>query len=1719
MDRFVRRRSATEGRMNAIVVRVNQLDIATARIDELDIEMDSLLEAWQEFRTVHHESLDALEDNDAAKLAIQQANELEGLYNRARAAISDFRRKIVKRDSVIMGTPSTSSQPGPDAAYPSATVPELQLPKGILPTFSGDYGEWNSFYDLFLSSVHSNTRLTKAQKLFYLKTYTTGRAAAVLKHMKVEDSAYDGALEALRKRFDRKDQIVNHHLQRFLDIPSIPAASAGALRRVYETADDVVRALRALQREERDCWLIYLLLTRIDPDTRQQWFNQATTLEEQPTFEMFLTFLEQRSYAMETSHSSLANNGQRTNRAGLQRNCNSFVSVNSIEHNRCQICNEHTHPVFFCKRFKEATPAERLQIVEKHQICKNCLRSKHGDCQAGSCKTCKERHHTLLHEGLKGNARLSFPIISNLSINEAFSSVFLATAVVNVRDIRGKLHSARALLDSASQASFITSDLSKQLGLIPQAVHMPLRGISGLTTDINNAVEITFQSRKSSFIKQVNCAILPKISERLPHAFVDTSSWRLQEDFPLADERFNSPGEIDLLLGASIFYQLLNPERISLGPAKPVLQSTTLGWVVAGFCDTAVDNKGEATCFYSSLVVEAAGGESSLNQLVSKFWELENVTAIKHLTEEEQLCEKHYRNTTTRDTCGRYIVKLPFRQDPATLGETGYTALHQFNSLQRRMQRNSDQWNRYSDYISQYIQAGYASYIAPAKDPEKIVYLPHHGVLKEDSSTTKLRVVFNASQKSTNGLALNDILMTGPVVQDTLYNIFLNFRTHCIALTGDIEKMYLQIKVTSEDSKLIRMLWQEPGQPVAEYGMNTVTFGTTCAPYLATRTLQQLAEDEGNKLPIAKESIKDFYVDDCLTGANSVEEAITKRRQITALMQKGCFKIRKWASNNRTVMADIPAAERALERVHYFDPESTLKTLGVRWQVVEDLFTFNVDVDPTQTCFIKRAVLSTIAKIFDPLGLIGPVSVMAKVFMQELWKIDIDWDEALPETFNQRWRTFLVHLQESWRIKIPRRCIGLDNPTRIYLHGYCDASELAYGAVLYLRAIDDTGKTSSRLLCSKARVAPINRPTIPRLELCAAALLAQLVKTVKATLRVNLRGTVAWSDSTTTLAWIAGDPSRWKTFVANKVAEINTVIPAVNWRHIASEMNPADLLSRGAAPSTLASCQLWWNGPNWNPGETNEQSESTLSVAESHIVKKEQRKPALSAYPVIIENKLDMAFLLDKISSFPRMIRVLAWIVRFISNCQLRRSERRRGYLVPIELTAAQNLLVRDAQQTYGAEINAIQHACALPSKSSLLPLSPFIDGDLLRVGGRLALSNLEYEARHPIILPADSRLAELLFRYEHIRNHHLGAQSLLATIRRTYWIPRGRNLARKTVWNCVPCHRANPNRGMLQQIMGHLPVERTQPSPPFYITGVDYGGPITLVQRRAPGSPTTKGYIALFICFATRAVHLEAVSQLTTKAFLAALRRFVSRRGHCGHIYSDNGTNFVGAAQEMKQWFQKARSNDHNRRVSDYLAMGGTCWHFNPPGTPHMGGLWEAAIKSAKKHLTTITQGAKLTFEEFATLLAEIEAVLNSRPISPESSDPNDLRPLTPGHFLVGRPLTTKNSADYTPSEDHPYEVRFKYLHELKQHFWDRWRREYLPEQQILGKWHTTSKDLQLNDMVLIRKQKLPGYQWTVGRIIKIHSSPDGHSRLATVKTQQSELVQSVHNLSKLPI
>ena len=383
------------------------------------------------------------------------------------------------------------------------------------------------------------------------------------------------------------------------------------------------------------------------------------------------------------------------------------------------------------------------------------------------------------------------------------------------------------------------------------------------------------------------------------------------------------------------------------------------------------------------------------------------------------------------------------------------------------------------------------------------------------------------------------------------------------------------------------------------------------------------------------------------------------------------------------------------------------------------------------------------------------------------------------------------------------------------------------------------------------------------------------------------------------------------------------------------------------------------------------------------------------------------------------------------------------------------------------------------------------------------------------MILPKNNHFTTLLIRHMHKYLLHAGTQSVLYHIKQRYWIINGREVVQRQLTNCVECRRFNPK--IVAPQMGNLPTARIVESRAFTHTGVDYAGPIAIKLNKLRSTTTAKSYIALFVCYATKAIHLELVTELTTQAYLAAFRRFISRRGICQHMYSDCGTNFMGASRQIPELIEVAKMGQSSE-VQQELTNLRVQWHFNPPQAPHFGGLWEAGVKSTKYHLHRILKNSTLTFEETYTLLTQIDACLNSRPISEMTADINDLEPLTPGHFLIGGSLKTLPEKDL--SEIPKWKLsRWEYIQQLLQDFWKQWRREFFGRLQQRSKWQSGQCEIKEGDLVLVLDDQRPPSMWLMARVEKVHPGQDKITRVATIKTQHGTFTRPVIKLCQLPI
>ncbi|XP_063994282.1 uncharacterized protein LOC135171584 [Diachasmimorpha longicaudata] len=789
-----------------------------------------------------------------------------------------------------------------------------------------------------------------------------------------------------------------------------------------------------------------------------------------------------------------------------------------------------------------------------------------------------------------------------------------------------------------------------------------------------------------------------------------------------------------------------------------------------------------------------------------------------------------------------------------------------------------------------------------------------------------------------------------------------------------------------------------------------------------------------------------MYVDDLLTGFNSTEEAIETREQIIHLLRKGGLNMRQWASNNSKILEGLPHDE--INQHLQLDGDKPLKTLGISWNSENDSINYTAKHIKITGAITKRKILSEIAAIFDPLGLLGPVILKAKTIIQQLWSAKLDWDESIPLHILTIWTDFCNQLSLINDLRFDRKTLVKDTITN-EIHGFCDASETGFGACIYLKSTDSSGFTQTTLLCSKSRVAPLKSISIPRLELCGALTLSNLLQSVQQSINIPITKTVLWTDSMIVLHWIHTPPHSLKTFVQNRVSEIQSLTESCEWKHVSSGDNPADALSRGQLPTEFIHNQLWATG--FIPKANSQRWQGRVTLAE-------------------LENTRVRIIKLVQLQAFGGEIKMLTQ---------------------------------RDTK---------VQH-----QPSQLKQLNPFIDTQgVLRVGGRLQNAGLPFDQQHPIVLPSTGNITALIISKYHLDNCHSGIQNTLYSIRQNYWILGGRNSVRKIIRKCPTCCRANPP--ITNYVMGNLPKGRvSQTIRPFVNVGVDFCGPFLIKERKHRNRNTTKVYVAVFICLSVKAVHLELVSDLTTTGFLAALDRFMARRGKPSTIESDNGTNFTGANNELKNIIKDVQHPEQEAIISRRLNDQGIQWKFTPPLSPHFGGIWEAAVKSFKHHLIRVTKNSLFTFEELNTFIIKIEGILNSRPISPMSTDPNDIQALSPGHFLIGTPLTSIPERDLKQDKINTLS-RWELIQKMKQDFWTRWNKEYLNELNIRRKWTTGSHDIKRDSIVLLKDDNTPPMKWKLGRVIDLHPGVDNIIRVVTVKTATGILKRNVKRLAPLP-
>ncbi|XP_041767820.1 uncharacterized protein LOC121591419 [Anopheles merus] len=1666
--------------------------------------------------------LDVVSDDQA-----QEAIERYGVFD---DRVFELSKNIEYQLASQIPLPTTPNPVFGSEQKPTTVPVRARLPEIVLPHFDGNIRDWPAFRDAFQSLIHSSEQLTECDKLHYLAASLTKDARAVIDALEITSKNYDVAWKLLSERYENKYLIVKTTVEALFSISPLRRECADSLSRLV---DDFERNLRMLEKEgeKPDAWstlLVFRLSSLLDPTTLRHWelHRKSTTI---PTYKDLVQFVRNHCHVLKSF--SKPASGARTgdtmrSNPRVQTIHAATSAVNSVAYNeRCKLCDVSKHSVYRCELINNMSVADRKQLVQSKGLCFNCLSPAHRvrQCTSSGCKICQQRHHTLLHEAAPATEASDAPATSSIcppqslthcSIQIENSVVLLQTVLVQVEDNHGRCHLARALLDSGAQLNIVTERLTQRLGVAKRRENHRIGGIGEVSVTSQHSAVLRIHSLDSEYKASGKFHVLSKLTHELPSTRINTSSWQIPRQVQLADPSFHSPGPIDLIIGAELYYDVVKEGLIKLSHERVTLQNTAFGWVIAGRVNVHAPSPS------SSIVGHVCS--TSIEEQLSKFWELESCRATSTLSVEESNCEKQFAATTTRDTDGRFIVQLPKREDKlARLGDSKGIATRRFLALERRLSSNASLKTAYTQFIEEYAELQHMTEVAEsdATTSSPSYYLPHHCIVRPDSTTTKLRVVFDASCASDTGTSLNDALMIGPTIQDDLMSILLRFRMSKFALVADIEKMYRQINIAAIDRPLQRILWRNsPTEPIRTFQLNTVTYGTSCAPYLATKTLQVLSQVGASTHPEAATILgRDFYMDDMLTGVNNIPEGQRVCQQLIDLLASGGFCLRKWATNNRQIFEHLPQHLQDERTILNLDAKSPIiKTLGLKWNVSTDAFVFNIPRWNADNIITKRNALSDVAKLFDPIGLVGPVIIQAKLFLQELWKCQITWDEPLTPALQNRWLLFREKLAMLQTIHIPRWLLTDQRATNLQLHCFCDASEKAYGAAIYLRSINTDGRVTTNLITAKSKVAPLadsrkqKRVCLPRLELSAALLLAHSYEKVSDALKLQVE-TIFWSDSTIVLHWLSATPSRWKTFIANRVSEIQHITHGKEWRHVPGTDNPADIISRGMDADQLENSNLWWHGPDWLAQPSEEWPNTHQPRQEEFTTDELEERPICMAAQSVAPNEL---FSLR--STFTGLQRLVAWLRRFRHKTNPANHQQRRldHHLSLEELAESTLCLVRLAQaESFPEDIKHLSKGDSVGNNSPLKLLAPFLQDGLLRVGGRLRHAPIPFDRKHPYILPANHPLTNQIATLYHRTYQHANPQLLIASMRERFWPLRAKNLARRIVHSCYKCYRCRPTPA--QQLMGDLPTERVTPTSTFLHTGVDLCGPIHY-RHTSRKAQLIKGYVAIFVCMAVKAVHIELVADLSTNAFLAALRRFIGRRGKPALIECDNARNFLGASREIAS-LSKQFNHQWQTSVIKSCIDDGIQFKFISPRSPNFGGLWEAAVKSFKTHFKPTVGNAILTSDELNTLLIQIEGCLNSRPLTPLSNDPSDLEVLTPGHFLIHRPIVSLAEPSL---EKLPFNRldRWQKVQEFVRRLWKRWSTDYLSGLQQRTKWTKQKDNVKLDTMVLLKEDGLPPSKWCLGRVTQIIKGADDNIRVVIVKTKDGDFKRSISKICVLP-
>ena len=1605
-----------------------------------------------------------------------------------------------------------------------------------LPDFDGKSAKsWPLFKSIYDTTTQQG-QFTEIDNVNRLRLALKEPASRQVKSLLMYPSSVRGAsaiMEELEEAFGKPELILKELTQELLELPRMKNKYDGKLRCLSTEMRNYVASLDEMKMssELNNGYVLVQMEEKLDFDHQREWHKQQSELpnsKDRNSLRLFSEFMQARVRELPVSSytSSSTQRGcepeKKRSRINTHQQANKEVNrAGSTRSLSCFKCNG-SHAMLLCPEFKKLTPRDRSRFVLENRICTSCLKSK-----GHSVKDCRVKKPCGIDECTYSHNPLLHYAKSNRSYNQA-APLEVTTNSSATASGDNNTHSLSAQANTFTPNITTAEVSSRQLQLIHEGSGtvlfkiLPVRiyGEQGLFVDtyafLDDGSSLTLIEKEvyeALHLKGVDeqlCLQWTKGITRTENSFRTSLTISGMKDYV--------KGKPKILIGLQHANLLVNKNSHSAGDADPIAVKTQLGWTVFGNHAQTIGLVALTSHRKSGVqlsIHQIKKGDEELHKLVKGYFSTENFGVMppeRDLISAENERALSIMKKTLKKVDSRYELGLLWKSDDVKLPDSYSMALKRLITLERSLRKKPELLKWKNNHVKELLAKGYARKATPEelkKQWPRIWYCPTFIVVNPNKIPSKPRDVADVAA-CVDGKSLNSNLLKGPDNMAPLLQGLCRFRENAVAVNADVKEMFHQIGIKEEDQQCQRFLYRDcdDSQAPTVYIMQRMMFGPTCSPSCAQYVKNYHARKFLDTMPGAATALINYtYVDDYFNSHASVEEALTVTRDAFKICNTMGFNLLGVQSNRLDLLEQLPEDKVKTTLVSIEAQETeyyVTKVLGMYWLSFPDYFTFKMCQDELVDKMLsfnfapsKREILRTLMRIFDPLGLIAIYLIRGKIVLQEIWREGTNWDEPIPSCLVTLWQEFIRELPNIENLRIPRRYATLPvEETIIDLIVFVDASEQAFAATAYFR-FERKDEVEVAHVMAKAKVAPIKRLTIPQLELQAAVLGVRLAKSVEKLHSFKFRSIRYLSDSQVVLSWICSKKYNFKTFVAARIGEILEGSSRKEWFHVRSKDNVADDATKWSDPHMGDNDTRWFKGPLFLQDDI-----SSWPVKPAVECEEEDEIVKLTKLSFIHLFNRNISIELNTIDSIaPRfksqwlsLTRVVAYMLRFRS-IGLDKLKANSKFITPEEICRAEEAIFQKIQHdSFPDEVRALESGEPTVSRASkILKLCPLMRNGVIRMSSRSQKANMSYAAKCPAILPNKHELVDVLIKYHHEKNFHLGKEMTIADIRSSAWIIDISAAVGRVKRKCQLCK--NLSAKPIMPLMGELPAARVDfGCKPFTHVGLDAFGPYHVKYGRG----SVKRYGLIFTCLTYRAVHLEVMNDMSTEACLMAIRRFLVRRGWSKHFYSDNGKNFVGSKNSLHEEM-KLLKDALGENVANKFEIH---WHFQPAYSPWWGGAWERLIQSVKRCIDFLMHEETPREDIFLNAIMEAEFWMNRRPLTHCPLDHEDSEPLTPNAVLFGSDQEELAAmiGVFNVNDAFSRKAHHRTQH-LVQKLISRWTKEYLPSINRRSKWYERTKPVKIDDIVILTDPSEPKKSWKKGRVVKLYPGADGVVRAVDVQ------------------